>query len=589
MRDLEQRFRELDKDSFELFVHQYLIAKYPGAGIKKVDGAGGDAGVDSFSGMLLSGPAIWQSKFFSRRIKQPQKRQILESIAVAFKEHSPSVWTLCVPIDLRNEEHRWFQSAVVSVFGGKDQIKLLQATDFLGELLYNRPLRDAFFPRNAVSEALELRRITTKTEDLSSEEVGRLVTEYGQQFLAGKMDIEPRLRAVLTIGNEPEDRLLPSQPGWVMSSSFGGHTINYFALDPKTYNLDPIKFSVKIPLEEHTALQEALETGRPFSVPAGKIRGFESSSPLLASIVSATDIPNLELDLQPRLPEALASRETPLRFIAGLGESTKELYYVPFRAVRVGTREVVLSSRTALPIQIDWTLRLPAERGAKFNFRPVYLWSEITALDLVLQFLDEIRTSGHIEIRSVETNAPVFNEVNRTLEPGLTQTMRAVIANGALVSRFFGVPLHFKERITKHEVEDLQTLSLIASGEPFFELMLDGTITKSATYSEAFIAGLNQSVFPVRIDHPGGWRTFEVFGQYIQTGPVTFVAENAVFVDVDIVRQSYLAARCGQDVPMRIRCDGPCRWICARGKWDPRSAFQKGVRAPDAVAETKRN
>src|SRR5690348_14225054 len=107
----------MEKDAFESFVHQYLIAKYSGADIKKVEGTGGDEGIDSFKGQLASGPGIWQSKHFPNRIKQPQKNQILKSIKTAIAKHRPSVWTLCVPIDLRTIEHEWFEREIVRAYG----------------------------------------------------------------------------------------------------------------------------------------------------------------------------------------------------------------------------------------------------------------------------------------------------------------------------------------------------------------------------------------------------------------------------------------------------------------------------------------
>ncbi|HWZ50785.1 MAG TPA: hypothetical protein VNW54_04910 [Granulicella sp.] len=99
MSDLELQQRELSKDQFESFIHQLLMAKYPGAEIKRVDGAGGDEGIDSFLGLLRVGAAIWQSKHFSGRIKIAQKKQILKSIKAAFTNRNPALWTLCLPIN----------------------------------------------------------------------------------------------------------------------------------------------------------------------------------------------------------------------------------------------------------------------------------------------------------------------------------------------------------------------------------------------------------------------------------------------------------------------------------------------------------
>jgi hypothetical protein len=577
MRDLGQRLRELDKDSFESFVHQYLTTKYPGAGIKKVDGAGGDAGVDSFSGLLLSGPAIWQSKHFPNRIKRPQQRQVLKSIEATFKGNVPSVWILCVPIDLRTAEHKWFEREVVGVYGGPDRIQLLQASDFLTELLHNRNLRDAFFPDSAVSQMLELRKIVTGTEERSPEEIGRLATEFGQQFLAGKMEIEPRLQAVLTVGGTPKMRSTPPQPGLLMSVSQGEQTISYFARDPKAFNLDPITFSVGLAYEEHAALKDAVETGQPLTLPPGKVLRVESSSPLLNSMFAGKELANFQLEMQPRLPEGVASKEIPLRLIAGSGDTAKELYYVPFRIVRAGSREIALSSRTTLPIEIDFTLRLSTERGATLNFRPVLLGAEIQALDKVLQFLAEIQRSGDLAIYSLETNDPILKEVGGRFDSGLTisNAMRAIISAGALVSRVFKVPLFVPERFNNREVEDLHTLKMIASGEEFFDVYLDGLLTKDETHLDRVLASLDQGAVPVRIDHPEDWRSFEVFGVRIQPGPVAFLADSAKAVDVEALRKSYIAARDGEGVPIRFYCEGPCRWVLKRQLWDPRSAFLK--------------
>ena len=60
MQDLYQRLKELDSDTFEKLAYQILAEKYPGAKIARVDGSGGDRGIDLFSGTLAAGPAIWQ-------------------------------------------------------------------------------------------------------------------------------------------------------------------------------------------------------------------------------------------------------------------------------------------------------------------------------------------------------------------------------------------------------------------------------------------------------------------------------------------------------------------------------------------------
>jgi len=133
--DLEQQLRALSEERFESLVHQILVAKYPGADIKRVEGSGGDEGIDSFSGMLEIGPAIWQSKHFPDRIRDSQKKQIAKSISRAFGNGVPARWTLVVPINLRTAEHRWFQSKIVSAYGGPERIKLMHGSIHCGNSL----------------------------------------------------------------------------------------------------------------------------------------------------------------------------------------------------------------------------------------------------------------------------------------------------------------------------------------------------------------------------------------------------------------------------------------------------------------------
>lgn len=233
MGELEQELRRFSKEKFESFVFQYLVAKYPGAGIKGVDGAGGDSGVDNFKGELACGPAIWQSKHFPNRIKGPQQKQIIKSIKSAQKL-SPALWTLCVPIDLRTPEHKWFQEKVVSKFGGLDHVKLIQASDFLTELQHNRELRDAFFPDNALSNLVKLRRLATLTEQHTENQTAALAVEHANQYLSERTNIEPRLQAVVSIGGSPEMRRAPASPGLVMSITEGEKSTHFFCPRPRS-------------------------------------------------------------------------------------------------------------------------------------------------------------------------------------------------------------------------------------------------------------------------------------------------------------------------------------------------------------------
>src|SRR6266496_2325267 len=77
---IRQRLKELGEDKFEELCFQTLKARYPEAGIHKVEGRGGDRGIDLFAGPILGRPTIWQCKFFANGVKDAQKRQIKKSL-----------------------------------------------------------------------------------------------------------------------------------------------------------------------------------------------------------------------------------------------------------------------------------------------------------------------------------------------------------------------------------------------------------------------------------------------------------------------------------------------------------------------------
>lgn len=56
MQALYQRLKEIDSDTFEKLAYQILAEKYPGAKITRVDGSGGDRGIDLFRERLRTDP-----------------------------------------------------------------------------------------------------------------------------------------------------------------------------------------------------------------------------------------------------------------------------------------------------------------------------------------------------------------------------------------------------------------------------------------------------------------------------------------------------------------------------------------------------
>lgn len=99
MHPLYQRLKELDGGKFEELCFHLLKERYPGSAIRRVDGKGGDEGVDHFEGDLDGGSTVWQCKTFPNGIRGPQKEQIKKSLARVIGTVSPRKWILCTNVD----------------------------------------------------------------------------------------------------------------------------------------------------------------------------------------------------------------------------------------------------------------------------------------------------------------------------------------------------------------------------------------------------------------------------------------------------------------------------------------------------------
>lgn len=94
-------------ENFEELIAQLLSAEMSA---ERVDGKGGDAGIDCFIRGAGNTLIIFQAKYFLNRLTTGQKRQILQSLETACRNHRVSRWILCVPINPTPSERAWFES-----------------------------------------------------------------------------------------------------------------------------------------------------------------------------------------------------------------------------------------------------------------------------------------------------------------------------------------------------------------------------------------------------------------------------------------------------------------------------------------------
>jgi hypothetical protein len=572
---LQQRLRELSKEKFESLVHQMLLQKFPGAGIKRCDGTGGDEGIDSFSGDLSDGPAIWQCKHFPNRIRQPQKEQILESARTAFAFRAPQRWILCVPIDLRTKEHQWFETEVANKYKRRAKIELMTASEILHELVYNRPLRDMFFPDHAVSNALTIRQIALGTENASLDQKEKFAVEAAQQFLEGNLDLDPRLEPFVSVGLMRQPNYTRGFAGSVFSVNKGNMAVHYVPRNPTAYNLDPIQLQMTLSQEDSKNLNRAINTGLPFKLSAGAILKLDSESALLRHFFPSADLSQLQLEMRPGIPAKIAAKEFPMRFLTGPPKDPKELPYLPFKISQIGRKEITLTSCSRLPIEISIRLSAPPKQGAKITIRPLLPGANAIELVKIFEFLDTLAETGNLEVFSLDPPGSLFSELGKFSNRLKISAGLKAISEAALISKFFRVPLLIPDRITGQDLEAIQTLKRIATGEPLSQMNVSANLIKDSALLENVTKFLGGAPTAVRMENPTGWQNVRIFGQTIDTGSISVVADEVVVLDGKETLKRYLDASEGAAVDWKGTIRGVCRFVAAQnrsqenaqGKW----------------------
>lgn len=93
----DDNFRSLSTDQWEDLCCQLLLAE--GKKVTKVDGSGGDGGIDAYEGDATDPSTIYQFKHFRDGLKSGQVTQIKRSLETACKNYSSFRWVLMTSAD----------------------------------------------------------------------------------------------------------------------------------------------------------------------------------------------------------------------------------------------------------------------------------------------------------------------------------------------------------------------------------------------------------------------------------------------------------------------------------------------------------
>ncbi len=562
IRNLAIQIRQSDSASFENLVDLALKAKFPGSGIRKVEGAGGDKGLDSFSGSLIDGPAIWQAKAFaSGRLGPSQKKQVLKSLATALL-HKPKRWTLCIPFDLSFNEHRWFQEKIEQVHPDVN-IQLMQGSDFLDILVNNRHLLETCFPENVLSTALAVQsNVLNGNSTRTLQEKQQLMVAHVLDTMAVYERLEPRLRPIATVATRVQKGWEGAQPGAIFRSTDNNLTIDFLPKNPLEYALDPLTMSFTVDARSSHDLEEAIDFGRTVRLSAGNIRTIGSDSPLIRLLFADINAEQLELHIQPTINPQIANRIVPLKMKAGTGAAAFTIDYLPMRVMRAGRKEIEFATVEPSALRASLILPLNQLEQATLNFSLNGLNVMASEYLLAIEFVSQLKVSGVLSVSMLQPALPLL--VASGISGGdisVDPAFEALIRDLDLITKHFGVPIPVPLNISRHDRENIDTLKRIATGDAFEVNSLSSQMKKQQCFEERMMSFFDNPRCALLIKHLAGWQIIDLFGVKIDCGLISLQADDIVLLNVAETRRAYLQALEGESVPLQIRALTPLRFV----------------------------
>jgi hypothetical protein len=544
MNALYQRLKELDRTDFERLCFDLLRERYPSANVRRIEGAAGDSGIDSFSGDLDARPTIWQCKSFANGIRESQKQKIRESFDTALKNFQPSRWVLCLSVDMDLASMRWFQKYASSK-RNQVEIALWQASDIVLELLYRKTIRDSFFP-DAILDAMEIPKAIAKTGELSDGDLAALSAENVEQYIERLRARDARFNCEVVFapnGGIPERGA--ARPGLIASISDDRKVVNVFARDHEALRLDPPRLRLKLTPEGAAKLGELQRTGGLQELDHHEILGFESDMPILNTLVKSENAPvRLVARSNVSMLDPIHARVT---FGSGVGSVVYE--FVEFHISDVGTEVLKLSSDDSLPFKLVVTFRGEVPSAGDLNFTYSLRGRRYLDLGKFVSALDATASSGDFEIYDLKRGSRLCRLHAADLRGEILEgPLRRLIDDAVAVSEHYGVELVHVDA----PVDDFDTLAWLRA--------LIGGIEQSVrelTFSltKTLDLPLEYEAATIRLVEPS--LTVSLLNQQVDTGAMLFELENIRFAEYQ--RAAFRSARIGDVITMTLNPDHPAR------------------------------
>jgi hypothetical protein len=252
-----------------------LVRTIPGA--QRIDGAGGDDGVD-VRAPLDGGYRIYQIKGFHGRLTASQKGQIAKSLATAVKCQPKMVrWTLVLPLDLSPAEDRWFSETLAA----KTSVPIdwMGRTDIEQGLSSHRDLLRAFAPGSTERRAMDL------------------MGEYHAETAAMARGMADGIERLIGLKNQID----LTDPDWAFDVNVAGTNVK-IELRPKDSEApsrSPVRVGFEVSPDDDIATrryEQFMRYGRPATFPSESIVEFRADLPgNLAEVIRQSGTPTISV------------------------------------------------------------------------------------------------------------------------------------------------------------------------------------------------------------------------------------------------------------------------------------------------------
>jgi hypothetical protein len=544
---LYQRLKEIDPNTFEKLSFQILAERYPEAKIRRVDGAGGDKGLDLFAGVLADGPGVWQCKHFPNGVKDVQRRQVLKSLNTAIENYSPKRWTLMLPADLNPSEHEWFQK-LQSDYAAKTIIELFDASDFVRELIQRRNIRDVVFPGAVFDTVAFLRKFEgTGAQDPSS--LAAATNKYLEEEIARLEEADPsftyKVSYAANLGLDVK-AFTPLGPKHIASIVIGNKRIDVFVRDTEAARLDPPRVGFSVNAAGKAKLREFYRSGKVQQLGPGEMRN--ATVPFGFAI---PEVPPQQWQVQLRPSQQITDREHLIRVRVSTADEQLQYDLIKFRVLSAGAEEMELESTSNLPFVLQLRLPLSPDARGDFNFSERLPGYGLSPCGRAIRLKHLLRKGAEVELHSLELDAPLgVLSVSGNTAAEMDGVDRALL-DMAEVAEFFGWTIPFSGKIDDDDLNLLILLLSIVRGTPMPIDSITVTIRKSEGAADLIrTSGTSKLELVVFIEAMATPLLFQ--GAKVTTGPLLFRSLDAHFVDPETALEGILNASDDEDIEVQF-------------------------------------